>query len=149
MVHRRTCILGSVKEYLRMRIAAIILSLSATAFADVFKNQKIRVGKATCTCNLNLIAIGTKLSPKSKATCVKKCNGVAKRVSLKGPSGVFTFDMAVKKGAAKLSKGSVSPVTTEAPSTAGIGGWQEQLGQDQEQTHQGKGQAGTTGTGSG
>merc|ERR1711887_276489 len=101
-----------------MRIAAIILSLSATAFADVFKNQKIRAGKATCTCSLNLIAIGTKLSPKSKASCDKKCNGVAKRVSLEGQSGVFTFDMAVKKGAAKLSKGSVTPATTEAPSTA-------------------------------
>jgi len=123
-----------------MRIAAIILSLSATAFADVFKNQKIRVGKATCTCSLNLIAIGTKLSPKSKASCDKKCNGVAKRVSLEGQSGVFTFDMAVKKGAAKLSKGSVSPATTEAPTTAGTtGGTTATIG----------GQAGTTGTGSG
>merc|ERR1712013_328091 len=78
----------------------------------------IRVGKATCTCTLNLIAVGTKLSPKSKASCDKKCSGVAKRVSLKGQSGVFVFDMAVKKGAAKLSRGSVTPVTTAAPTTA-------------------------------
>ena len=79
--------------------------------------QKIRVGRLTCTCSFSLIAAGTRLSPKSKAGCDKKCSGVAKRVSFKGDSGVFTFDMKVAKGKVTLSKGSVKVATTTEMTT--------------------------------
>merc|ERR1711963_564380 len=65
-----------------------------------------------CTCSFDLIAAGTKLSPKSRAACDKKCSGLAKGVSLTGESGVFSFDMSVKKGKAKLMKGVVVPAST-------------------------------------
>ena len=54
------------------------------------------------------MAAGTKFSPKSKATCDKKCTGTAKRLDLVGDSGnVYTFDMKSVKGKVTLSKGSV------------------------------------------
>jgi len=95
-----------------MRTAVILLVLAASAFADVFNGEKVRVGRLTCTCTFSLVADGTKLSPKSKAKCDKKCNGAATKVSLEGESGVFTFDMKVKKGKVALSKGSVVIATT-------------------------------------
>jgi len=88
------------------------------AAPDVFKNQKIKMGKITCTCSLTLMAQGTKLSPKSKATCDKKCSGVAKKVVLTGRSkNVYTLAITSKKGKAKL-KGTVklaAPVTPKPP----------------------------------
>merc|ERR1719186_486359 len=105
-----------------MRTTVILLLLAASTFADVFK-KKIKVGKKLCMCNFNLIAAGTKLSPKSKVSCDKKCSGVAKRVSLEGDTGVFTFDMKVVKGKVVLSKGSVKlATTTGATETAGTNG---------------------------
>merc|ERR1712106_59876 len=95
-----------------MRTTVILLVLVASAFADVFNGEKVGVGRLTCTCTFSLVADGTKLSPKSKAKCDKKCNGAATKVSLEGESGVFTFDMKVKKGKVALSKGSVVIATT-------------------------------------
>eukprot|EP00091_Calanus_sinicus_P022836 TRINITY_DN745_c0_g1_i8.p1 TRINITY_DN745_c0_g1~~TRINITY_DN745_c0_g1_i8.p1 ORF type:complete len:365 (+),score=98.23 TRINITY_DN745_c0_g1_i8:113-1096(+) len=91
----------------------------------------MKVGRLTCTCSFSLIAAGTRLSPKSKAGCDKKCSGVAKRVSLEGDSGVFTFDMKVVKGRVSLSKGSVEVATTTEMTT---------------QTTAATGTTGTTGT---
>merc|ERR1719508_600364 len=75
---------------------------------DVLKNQKIKMGKITCTCSFSLLAAGTKMSPKSTAFCDKKCTGTAKKVTLKGQSGnVYTFDLKAARGKAKMSKGTV------------------------------------------
>ena len=75
---------------------------------DVFKNEKVKVGKKSCKCTFSLMATGTKLSPKSKASCDKKCSGTAKGLELEGESGnVYTFDMKSVKGKVTLSKGSV------------------------------------------
>merc|ERR1719481_1863839 len=82
---------------------------------DIFKNQKIKMGKVSCTCTLTLLAAGTRLSPKSKAVCDKKCTGTAKKVVLKGRSGnVYTLDLVVKKGKAKM-KGTVKPAPSVTP----------------------------------
>jgi len=90
------------------------LELESRAGPDVFKNQKIKMGKVSCTCSLTLLAAGTKLSPKSKAVCDKKCTGKAK-VVLKGRSGnVYSLDMVVKKGKAQL-KGKVKPAPAATP----------------------------------
>ena len=74
----------------------------------MFKNEKVKMGKKTCTCTFTLLAAGNKLSPTSKASCDKKCSGVAKKLKLEGDSGnVYTFDLKSKKGKATISKGSV------------------------------------------
>merc|ERR1712002_431142 len=104
------------------------VKLESRAGPDVFKNQKIKMGKLSCTCSLTPLAAGSKLSPKSKAVCDKKCTGKAK-VVLKGRSGnVYSLDMVVKKGKAQL-KGKVKPApaptpkpsTTEGPPGSGSG----------------------------
>merc|ERR1711963_894553 len=93
-------------------ISLFIAFLVISTAADEFEDEKIKVGKKMCTCSFDLIAAGTKLSPKSRAACDKKCSGLAKGVSLTGESGVFSFDMSVKKGKAKLMKGLVVPAST-------------------------------------
>merc|ERR1711963_443969 len=93
-------------------ISLFIAFLVISTAADEFEDEKIKVGKKMCTCSFDLIAAGTKLSPKSRAACDKKCSGLAKGVSLTGESGVFSFDMSVKKGKAKLMKGVVVPAST-------------------------------------
>ena len=85
-------------------------------FQDVFK-EKVKIGKKTCLCTFSLIADGTKLSPKSKAKCDKKCSGVAKKVSIEGARGVFTFDMMVKRGKVTLLRGEFNTPTTPSGST--------------------------------
>merc|ERR1712117_144079 len=93
-------------------ISLFIAFLVISTAADEFEDEKIKVGKKMCTCSFDLIAAGTKLSPKSRAACDKKCSGLAKGVSLTGESGVFSFDMSVKKGKAKLMKGLVVPTSS-------------------------------------
>jgi len=91
------------------------VKLESRAGPDIFKNQKIRMGKVTCTCSLTLLAAGSKLSPKSKAVCDKGCSGSAKKVVLKGRSGnVYSLGMVVKKGKAKLT-GTVKPAPAATP----------------------------------
>jgi len=92
---------------------------------DVIRNKKVKVGKRTCTCTFILLATGSKLSTKSKASCDKKCSGTARRLKLKGSSGnLYTFDLKSVKGKATISKGSVelaSPEPTEPTEPTGPG----------------------------
>jgi len=104
-------------ELIRVIIAALILVAVVPASADEFK-RKIKVGKKMCSCNFNLIVEGSKLSPESKASCDKKCNGMAKGITLEGPSGIFTFGMKVAKGRVQLIGATVTTSTTEAPTTS-------------------------------
>jgi len=97
-------------------IAALILLAAVPASADEFK-KKIKVGKKMCSCSFNLIVEDSKLSPNSKASCDKKCNGMAKGITLEGPSGIFTFGMKVSKGRVQLIGATVTTPTTEAPTT--------------------------------
>ena len=70
----------------------------------MFKNQKIRIGKITCTCSFKLIAASGKIHPKSQAKCDKDCTGNAKGVVLTGKSGnVYTMALQMKKGKGKVS----------------------------------------------
>ena len=83
-------------------------SRAAASGPDVFKNEKVTVGKKSCKCTFSLMAAGNKLSPKSKASCDKKCSGTAKGLELEGESeNVYTFDMKSVKGKVTLSKGSI------------------------------------------
>merc|ERR1711892_874395 len=94
---------------------------SRAAGPDVFKNEKVKLGKKKCTCTFTLMAAGTKFSPKSKATCDKKCSGSGKGLEFEGASGnIYTFDMKAAKGKVTLSGGSVE--IASGPTGSGSGG---------------------------
>merc|ERR1711892_1000890 len=94
---------------------------SRAAGPDVFKHEKVKLGKKKCTCTFTLMAAGNKFSPKSKATCDKKCSGSGKGLELEGASGnIYTFDMKAAKGKVTLSGGSVE--IASGPTGSGSGG---------------------------
>merc|ERR1719369_1454037 len=114
---------------MRSFLTPVILLLVAPiilADKEVFKNEKIKVGKRTCTCTITIIFNGAKVdTKKSKAVCDKKCKGKAMGVELQADMNAFKFDLTVKAGGkGTLSKASVTsvPVPTEPTGTgSGIG----------------------------
>jgi len=88
-----------------------------TILAETFKDEKLELGKSSCTCTLTLEAKGNKCSGKGK--CDRKCSG-AGTVEL----GIFSFTLSVKKGKAKISKCSAEE---EESTTAGSGSGEQPI----------------------
>merc|ERR1719508_176591 len=124
--------------------------MAATDRMEDFKNEKVKLGKKTCTCSFSLEADGAKCSGTAK--CDKKCSGsgVVK-------IGMYTFSLKMKKG-----KGAISKCKAEAePTPTGSGSPQPGSGAGSETGGGGmggmgsrcacvaKGMGGSTGSGSG
>merc|ERR1711936_291664 len=86
----------------------LILLASCIRAADVFKNEKVKLGKRTCTCTFTMETKGTRCSGQAK--CDKKCTGT-------GAVDVdpYSFTLAVKKGKGKISKCTVAAMPTVGP----------------------------------
>merc|ERR550519_789960 len=114
-------------------IPLTILLLAPVLLADdVFKGEKIKVAKKTCTCTITFKLKGDKVDIKaSKASCDKKCpactkNTCPKNIKLGGPVAIanqYTFDMTVKKGGkATITKATVKLAEPEPePEPTGTG----------------------------
>merc|ERR1712236_127585 len=85
-----------------------ILLANCIQAADVFKNEKVKLGKRTCTCTFTMETKGTRCSGQAK--CDKKCSGT-------GAVDVdpYSFTLAVKKGKGKISKCTVAAMPTVGP----------------------------------
>merc|ERR1719477_398318 len=86
---------------------------TATAQREVFKKQKVTLGKKKCMCDFDL-KMNTKCS--GKATCDKKCSGQG-TVEIKGCS----FTLKMKKGKGSISNCACAASPTEAPAPTGTG----------------------------
>merc|ERR1719320_1113993 len=86
---------------------------TATAQREVFKKQKVKLGKKNCMCDFDL-KMNTKCS--GKATCDKKCSGTG-TVEIKGCS----FTLKMKKGKGSISNCACAASPTEAPAPTGTG----------------------------
>ena len=97
----------------------IVFEITPICYKDKFTKQKLKIGKKTCTCNLILEGVGSKAS--GKGSCDKKCTASQKNIKLEGDSGVFTFDISVKKGKVKITNGrfkaAAAATTTTMPSS--------------------------------
>jgi len=124
--------------------------MAATDRMEDFKNEKVKLGKKTCTCSFSLEADGAKCSGTAK--CDKKCSG-----SGVVEIGMYTFSLKMKKG-----KGAISKCKAEAePTPTGSGSPQPGSGVGSETGGGGmggmgsrcacvaKGMGGSTGSGSG
>merc|ERR1712215_389361 len=76
--------------------------------ADVFENEKVKLGRRTCTCSFKMDSKGKKCAGTAK--CDKKCTGTD-TVDV----GEYSFTLAVKKGKAKISKCKVAAMPTVGP----------------------------------
>merc|ERR1712183_1241314 len=110
----------------------LILLANCIRAADVFKNEKVKLGKRTCTCTFTMETKGTRCSGQAK--CDKKCTGT-------GAVDVdpYSFTLAVKKGKGKISKCTVAAMPTVGP-VEPTGSDQDPflLGQDQDPFQQGQ-----------
>jgi len=87
--------------------------MTAAAQREVFKKQKVKLGKKNCMCDFDL-KMNTKCS--GKATCDKKCSGQG-TVEIKGCS----FTLKMKKGKGSISNCACAASPTEAPAPTGTG----------------------------
>jgi len=71
--------------------------MEATDRMEDFKNEKVKLGKKTCTCSFSLEADGAKCSGTAK--CDKKCSGTGV-VEV----GMYSFTLKMKKGKGAISK---------------------------------------------
>merc|ERR1712215_578333 len=76
--------------------------------ADVFENEKVKLGRRTCTCSFKMDSKGKKCAGTAK--CDKRCTGTD-TVNVKE----YSFTLAVKKGKAKISKCKVAAMPTVGP----------------------------------
>merc|ERR1712183_761917 len=76
--------------------------------ADVFENEKVKLGRRTCTCSFKMDSKGKKCAGPAK--CDKKCTGTD-TVEV----GEYSFTFAVKKGKAEISKCKVAAMPTVGP----------------------------------
>merc|ERR1712215_552417 len=76
--------------------------------ADVFENEKVKLGRRTCTCSFKMDSKGKKCAGTAK--CDKKCTGTD-TVNVRE----YSFILAVKKGKAKISKCKVAAMPTVGP----------------------------------
>merc|ERR1711936_1299239 len=120
--------------------------LAATDRAtDVIKNEKVKLGKRTCTCTFTMETKGTRCSGQAK--CDKKCTGT-------GAVDVdpYSFTLAVKKGKGKISKCTVAAIPTVGPvepTGTGSGSGPTGSGSGPVPTGSGTGPVPPTGSGSG
>merc|ERR1739844_59884 len=119
----------------------VILLANFIQAADVFENEKVKLGRRTCTCSFKMDSKGKKCAGTAK--CDKKCTGTD-TVDV----GEYSFTLAVKKGKAKISKCKVAAMPTVGPveptGTSSGSGPVEPTG-----TGSGSGPVEPTGTGSG
>merc|ERR1712106_371014 len=94
-------------------ISLLASVLAATVHAEVFKKEKIQLGKKKCLCDFSL-DIGEKCQGTAK--CDKKCSGSGE-VEIGGCS----FTLVVKKGKGKISKCSCETAPTLPPTGSGSG----------------------------
>merc|ERR1711936_1209716 len=76
--------------------------------ADVFENEKVKLGRRTCTCSFKMDSKGKKCAGTAK--CDKRCTGTD-TVNVEE----YSFTLAVKKGKAKISKCKVAAMPTVGP----------------------------------
>merc|ERR1719430_2620631 len=69
---------------------------------EIFKKVKVNAGKKKCTCQFKFGVANGRVVSKS-GSCDKKCNGMVKKLVLKGVIGTFTM-MKIK-----VTKGKISP----------------------------------------
>merc|ERR1711970_301258 len=86
----------------------LILLPNCIRAADVFKNEKVKLGKRTCTCTFTMETKGSKCAGQAK--CDNKCTGNG-AVEV----GDYSFTLAVKKGKGKISKCTVAAMPTVGP----------------------------------
>merc|ERR1712055_364934 len=86
----------------------VILLANFIQAADVFENEKAKLGRRTCTCSFKMDSKGKKCAGTAK--CDKKCTGTD-TVEV----GEYSFTLAVKKGKAKISKCKVAVMPTIGP----------------------------------
>merc|ERR1712055_549723 len=107
--------------------------------ADVFENEKVKLGRRTCTCSFKMDSKGKKCAGTAK--CDRRCTGTD-TVNVKE----YSFTLAVKKGKAKISKCTVAEMPTVGPvEPTGTGSGSGPV----EPTGTGSGSGPVTGSGSG
>ena len=144
-----SCRQDGSRKCVRNRNRILLLDFQTDRMED-FKNEKVKLGKKTCTCSFSLEADGAKCSGTAK--CDKKCSG-----SGVVEIGMYTFSLKMKKG-----KGAISKCKAEAePTPTGSGSPQPGSGAGSETGGGGmggmgsrcacvaKGMGGSTGSGSG
>merc|ERR1739844_121298 len=104
--------MGDIGDFQAMRgllICSLAIFLAnCIQAADVFKNEKVKLGKRTCTCTFTMETKGNKCTGQAK--CDKKCTGNG-AVEV----GDYSFTLAVKKGKGKIAKCTVAVMPTVGP----------------------------------
>merc|ERR1712108_82501 len=83
------------------------------ASEDTFEDEKVKVGKKTCTCSFTF-TVANNGKAKGTGSCDKKCSGNVKSMTLNSATYSYTFGFGVKKGKVKVGK-----VTAVEASTGG------------------------------
>merc|ERR1712212_630666 len=95
------------------------------ASEDTFEDEKVKVGKKTCTCDFEFTVAGNGKA-KGTGSCDKKCSGNVKSMTLNSATYSYTFGFGVKKGKVKVGKveavGGSTGGTTEMPGGSGMPG---------------------------
>merc|ERR1719431_2321446 len=81
--------------------------------------ERVKVGKKTCSCSFSLCCKNGRVDPRqSSGSCDKKCSGAAKPTSIGG----FMVKFAVKKGKVSKLAGTCEDTATVLPPGSGSGG---------------------------
>merc|ERR1712130_1091122 len=95
------------------------------ASEDTFEDEKIKVGKKTCTCDFTF-TVANNGKARGTGSCDKKCSGNVKETTLNSATYSYTFGFSVKKGKVKMGKveavGGSTGFTTEMPGGSGVPG---------------------------
>jgi len=95
------------------------------ASEDTFEDEKIKVGKKTCTCDFTF-TVANNGKARGTGSCDKKCSGNVKETTLNSATYSYTFGFSVKKGKVKVGKveavGGSTGFTTEMPGGTGMPG---------------------------
>merc|ERR1712168_631105 len=95
------------------------------ASEDTFEDEKIKVGKKTCTCDFTF-TVANNGKARGTGSCDKKCSGNVKETTLNSATYSYTFGSGVKKGKVKVGKveavGGSTGFTTEMPGGTGMPG---------------------------
>merc|ERR1711974_516832 len=73
------------------------------ASEDTFEDEKVKVGKKTCTCSFTF-TVANNGKAKGTGSCDKKCSGNVKTMTLNSATYSYTFGFGVKKGKVKVGK---------------------------------------------
>merc|ERR1712168_609980 len=73
------------------------------ASEDTFEDEKVKVGKKTCTCDFTF-TVANNGKARGTGSCDKKCSGNVKETTLNSATYSYTFGSGVKKGKVKVGK---------------------------------------------